>query len=367
MLSALAVSQIVRDIQFVFSTLRHQLQTFGPTFDNAVERELNRLAAIVAAIENSTIDELTFIVHFHRLFCGRFRTLTCYQYFVLQTGLRGLYFFAESVSSQERFALFFRLSVAHKIECCLYVLVRFVNCLPRSHMLVQTVDLAGQVVLNQILIPLQLGRGIPAHILVVIAGHGGVEYVHGEVQYAVLRVIVVQDDLIHRPQGKGFVEVLGGGEMIGVQIAPAHHKEVRGTQHANEHGRQEFPAQDTPAIPFAEITPQQQGGRSQNEQQGGEGIGPEEGDAVGHQGIHQHILHLGIGPAGEAAEHARSYPGQQGEAAGDAQGPPEGLHEALFVIFPPHDAVQRDKAQHGQGHLQHHQRHRDRPELVVQR
>ena len=62
--SALSITELIRDIEFVFRAYGHQLQTFGPTFDNTVEGELNRLAALVRTIENSTIDEGTLVMYF---------------------------------------------------------------------------------------------------------------------------------------------------------------------------------------------------------------------------------------------------------------------------------------------------------------
>ena len=80
----------------------------------------------------------------------------------------------------------------------------------------------------QVLIPLELCRGVTANVLVPVAGDGGIEYVNREVQYAVLRVFIGQDNLVHRPLREGFVEVLGGGEMIGVKVTLANRKQVDG-------------------------------------------------------------------------------------------------------------------------------------------
>ena len=62
------------------------MQTFGPTLDNTIERELNGFATLVRAVEDSAVDEGTLVVYFDSLLCGRFRTLALNQYFVLETG-----------------------------------------------------------------------------------------------------------------------------------------------------------------------------------------------------------------------------------------------------------------------------------------
>ena len=214
--------------------------------------------------------------------------------------------------------------------------------------------------LDEVLVALQLGRGIAADVLVVVGRHGGVKNVHGEVQDTVLRVFIGLDHLVHGALGEGLVEVLGGGEVVGVEVALAYSEEVHQRQGADEHGGQLLAS-------LGHVGPEEEAGRCQDQQQGDAGVGLEEGDAVGDEGVHEDILHLRVGSAGEGAEHAGGEPGQQAEAAGKAEGPPEGLHEALAVVFLLGDAVQGHEAQQRQRHLQHHQRHGHRTELIVQR
>ena len=160
--------------------------------------------------------------------------------------------------------------------------------------------------------------------------------------------------------------------MAGVEVAPARDEEVGGADHADDDGRHPFAPDPGERfrmlrLPLGKIGPQEQEGRCGNQDEGQEGIGPEEGDAVLHQGFHQHILHAGVGGAFEIAEEPGGQPAQQREAAREAKSPPESLQEAFFVVLSPHDAVQGHKAQHRQAQLQHHQRHGHRAELVIQR
>ena len=121
----LAVSQLVRDEEFVFRPYGHELQTFGPTLNNAVERERNRLAALVTAVENSAVDERTFIMYAYRV--GSFGLLTDsgLQYFVLQTAGGGLHAFAFGILCEEFLAFFFCFGrhIHYEIDACLELVV----------------------------------------------------------------------------------------------------------------------------------------------------------------------------------------------------------------------------------------------------
>ena len=119
--TALAVSKLVRDVEFVFRTNRHQLQTFGPTFDDAVERELDRLAALVAAVKNSTVNQRTLIVYLNGRFSGRLRTLTFRDDLVLQTTVRGLYLCAQRILLQEFLTCCLGLAVFERSDNAFYI------------------------------------------------------------------------------------------------------------------------------------------------------------------------------------------------------------------------------------------------------
>ena len=94
--------------------------------------------------------------------------------------------------------------------------------------------------LDEVLVALQLGRGIAAHRLVVVGRYGRVENVHREVQDAVLRVLVGLDNLVHWPLGEGFSEILGRGEMVCVEVALVGDEEVGGAEDANHDGSHPF-------------------------------------------------------------------------------------------------------------------------------
>ena len=95
---------------------------------------------------------------------------------------------------------------------------------------------------NEVLIALQFCRGITAHILVPITGHGAVENVHRDIQDAVLRVLVLQDHLVHGALRKGLVEILGSHKVIGIEVALARGKKVQCGKQADAHGSHPFTA-----------------------------------------------------------------------------------------------------------------------------
>ena len=91
-------------------------------------------------------------------------------------------------------------------------------------LLVKAVYFASKIVLNEVLITLQFSRRVAANTLVMIRRNGRIEHVHRKVKHAVLRVFIGLDHLVHRTFGKGLGEVLGGGEMIGIQIALSNYE-----------------------------------------------------------------------------------------------------------------------------------------------
>ena len=91
--------------------------------------------------------------------------------------------------------------------------------------------------LNQVLIPLELGRGVAAHVLVVVGGHGGIEHIHREVQNTVLRVCIGLYHLIYRARDEGFVKVPRGGEVAGIEVTLAGSKQIGQDKQADKHNR----------------------------------------------------------------------------------------------------------------------------------
>ena len=227
-------------------------------------------------------------------------------------------------------------------------------------LLVQAVDFSGEVMFDEVLIALQLGGRITAHVLVVIAGYGRVEHVYRKVKNAVLRVFIGLDNFVHLALCEGLGEVLGRGKMVCVQVTLAHHKEVRGAKKADTgHGH--------PLASLLGIGPPEQGGRGKDKEERNACVGFEEGYAVQHQGVNQHILHLGIGGRCESAKKAGDHPAKQTEAAREPEGPGKALLELFLGVFFLENLVQGEETQHRQRYLQHHQRHGNRTELIVKR
>ena len=224
----------------------------------------------------------------------------------------------------------------------------------------------------EVLVTLEFGGGIAAHVLVPVAGHGAVENVNREVQDAVLGILVLEDYLVYGAFGKGLVEVPGRCEVVGVEVALSNHEEVREGKEAYRNCRNPLSAKTgkflcVSRLPLGKICPQKRRGAEGDEDEGHTGILAEQHYAVLDKGVYKDVLHAVVGRAAERAEDSGGQPCQKAEAAGKAESPPEGLHELLLGVLLFGYAVQCKEAKHRQGYLQHHQRHRDRPELVVKR
>ena len=63
--AALAVAESVRNEEAILGTLLHELQTFGPSCDHAVQGELGGFAALYRAVEHCSVDEHALIVTLH--------------------------------------------------------------------------------------------------------------------------------------------------------------------------------------------------------------------------------------------------------------------------------------------------------------
>src|SRR5690606_14570818 len=68
---ALAVAELRGDDELEGFALAHQGDAFGPAADDAIERELGRLAALVGAVELAPVDERPAIVDLDRVRGGR--------------------------------------------------------------------------------------------------------------------------------------------------------------------------------------------------------------------------------------------------------------------------------------------------------
>ncbi len=85
------VSKFLRDVKFPFRTYRHHSQCFCPTFDYLVSTESSRFVTFVRAVEFCSVDQSTFVVHFHFASVSRNFTFTFSDYFVLQTACSCFY------------------------------------------------------------------------------------------------------------------------------------------------------------------------------------------------------------------------------------------------------------------------------------
>ena len=62
-LLTLAVSQLLRDVNFQYRACRHVYESLCPTLDNLIGTEVYSLTTPLAAVEYSAVDEATLVVY----------------------------------------------------------------------------------------------------------------------------------------------------------------------------------------------------------------------------------------------------------------------------------------------------------------
>ena len=202
-----------------------------------------------------------------------------------------------------------------------------------------------------------------------------VEYVDRQVQDPEGRIRVREDHLVHRTFVELVLESARGDEVVGAEVALAHDAEVQQDQDRDEQGgRQAAPpahfglGREGFLCVFRDgRAPPQQGERAGDQQQRAQRVHHQQVPAVGDERVHEHVGLAGVRAPAEGAGDAGQQRAEQAEATRDGRGDPAFLPEELRRIGLPHDAVQRQEAQHRQGELQHGQGHGHRPELVVHR
>ena len=83
--SAFAIGQGVGDDEFVFRTHGHEFETFLPSLITWLRGKLGGFTALVAAVEDGAVDELTFVVYFYSRGVGREGTVALAHSLVEQT------------------------------------------------------------------------------------------------------------------------------------------------------------------------------------------------------------------------------------------------------------------------------------------
>ena len=91
----------------ILGALLHELQTLGPTRDDAVQRERGGLAALNAAVEERAIDEHSLVVAFHLVGGFWFSAVALAQHLVLQAAGQRHHTVFLAVFSQIFLTLFF--------------------------------------------------------------------------------------------------------------------------------------------------------------------------------------------------------------------------------------------------------------------
>ena len=237
---------------------------------------------------------------------------------------------------------------------------------------VDAVDLLVEVAVDEVLVALELRRGIAADRLVVIGRDGGVEDIHGQVEHPVGRVRVGLDHLVHGPLGERPPEVLRRGEVTVVEVALA------GGEHIDQHEDTDGRTGNRPPpgageglrvvrLSLREQRPEQEQERHGNQQEGGHRVVAEEHLPVGDEGIDEDIRLAGVHGAGEVAGEGRDEPHDQAEARRQRIRQQALPAHGLRVVLLFQDPVEDEEPEHREGVLQDDEGHRHRPELAVER
>ena len=117
----LPVSEVVGDEEAVFAAFLHELQSFGPSGDDAVEREGGGFAALYAAVEEGAVDEHAFVVAFHLVGGFRASSVALSDDLVLQSALGGDDAFFLGIVGEVAFALFLGCLEAFCSCCALFL------------------------------------------------------------------------------------------------------------------------------------------------------------------------------------------------------------------------------------------------------
>src|SRR5690606_38266325 len=97
----LAIGQVTGDVQLVLLANVHQLQTFDPTLNHATNRQIDGVATLDRAVENSAVNQTAFIVNGDNILNRRLRAIGFLDHFVLQAGFGGDYAIALGIVLKE--------------------------------------------------------------------------------------------------------------------------------------------------------------------------------------------------------------------------------------------------------------------------
>ena len=98
-------------------------------------------------------------------------------------------------------------------------------------------DFTSDISLDEVLITLELHRAISAYALVVVALDCIIEGIHTEIQYAVIRISILMDNLVHKTRLIVCSKVLRCHEMALVEVSLAHWKQVNGNKEYDRNAR----------------------------------------------------------------------------------------------------------------------------------
>ena len=195
---------------------------------------------------------------------------------------------------------------------------------------------------------------------------GVVEDVDRQVEHAVRRVLVLEYHFIHRPLVELALEGGRGDEVVVVEIALGNREEVSYKQQTNQHRSKGAARKGGFLAAFPAAPEDYQIGKG-DEDERTQGVHTQQVGPVGGECADEDVRHTAVGLARETAGDAREQAHKQAEASADGKRNPTLAAEGFGEGFFPDYLVEYLEGEYRQGELQHDQRHRHRPELIVER
>src|SRR5690606_5133089 len=86
-----SVCEMGWDVEFILASLLHQLHSFCPARDDAIERKCSGCTSLHRAVKDFTVNSGAMIMTGNTRAGCRLRAITFYQYFVLQAAFQSHY------------------------------------------------------------------------------------------------------------------------------------------------------------------------------------------------------------------------------------------------------------------------------------
>ena len=191
---------------------------------------------------------------------------------------------------------------------------------------------------DQILIALQFRRTVAPDALVPIRVEGVIEYVSAQIHDSVGWRLVLKDQLVHLSGRELVVELARGRETVRIEVALADREHIHKHEKTYSHHRLHPAGVADVRVTLVglrsvlrnAVGPEDQAERDHDQNHRPPCVHRKDVPSVRLESIHDDVLHLGVGPAGERAGDAWNHGAEQTESCRQGKGYPTCLQE-LFL------------------------------------